>query len=245
MTTSQAGGRIRAVLFDLDGTLLDRASSLELFLNQQYDRFSGPLSGVDREVYLRTVVELDNHGYVPKPEVYAEAQAKFRLSSGLRQALLDDFETNFHGLAIPFPMMHEMLNALVSMSLGLGLVTNGLIRSQRPKIEALGIAGYFSAILISEEQGVRKPDPEIYHRAMRMLGSAPGETVFVGDHPEADIEGAARLGLKTIWKRNSCWPVPSQVDTTIDGLEEIPAILTMWRETNDSLPLPDAIVTKL
>lgn len=228
MIVVPAGGRIRAVLFDLDGTLLDRASSFELFLNQQYDRFFVPLSGIGREGYVQTMVELDRHGHVPKPEVYAEIQAKFRLSSGSSQALLDDFEANFHGLAISFPMMHEMLKSLASMPLGLGLVTNGLIRSQRPKIEALGIAGYFGTILISEEQEVRKPDPEIYHRAMRKLGSAPEDTVFVGDNPETDIAGAARLGLKTIWKRNNCWPAPDHADGAIDGLEEIPSMIVRW-----------------
>jgi putative hydrolase of the HAD superfamily len=222
--------RVSAVLFDLDGTLLDRASSLELFLKQQYDRFAAPLSGIDREIYLQTITELDRHGHVPKTEVYAEAQKKFRLSSDLKQVLLDDFETRFHGLAIPYAGMHEVLKALSKVSLTLGLVTNGAIRSQRPKIEALGITDYFEAILISEEQGVRKPDPEIYHRAMRKLGSNTANTVFIGDHPEADIEGAAKLGLKTIWKRNSCWPAPKQPDATIEALDEIPSIITMWRK---------------
>jgi len=225
-----AGGKIRAVLFDLDGTLLDRASSLELFLNQQYDRFTDPLSAINREIYFQTIIELDRHGYVPKPEVYAQIQEKFQLSSELGLALLDDFETRFHGLAIPFSGMHEMLKSLSSMSLAMGLISNGATRSQRPKIEALGIADYFGVVLISEEQGVRKPDPDIYHRAMRKLGSNPENTVFIGDHPEADIEGAAKLGLKTIWKRNNCWPAPKQPDAAIDGLEEIPSIITLWRE---------------
>jgi putative hydrolase of the HAD superfamily len=107
----------------------------------------------------------------------------------------------------------------------MGSVTNGAIRSQRPKIEALEISAYFEAILISEEQGVKKPDSEIYRRAMRKLGSAPENTVFVGDHPIADIEGPARLGIRTIWKRNTYWPAPKQMDAAIDGLEEIPSII--------------------
>ena len=222
--------KIHAVLFDLDGTLLDRASSLELFLNQQYDRFAVPLSDIDRGIYIRTIMELDRHGHVPNPEVYALAQGRLHLSSELSAALLNDFKTIFPSQAIPFSGMHEMLKSLSSMSLALGLVTNGSVQSQRPKIEALRIADYFGVLLISEEQGVRKPDPEIYRRAMRKLDSTPANTVFIGDHPEADIAGAARLGLKTIWKRNDCWPAPRQADGVIDGLEEIPALITRWRK---------------
>jgi putative hydrolase of the HAD superfamily len=217
---------IRAILFDLDGTLLDRTSSLELFLIQQYSRFAASLSQINRELYVRTLLDLDNHGYVPKIEAYAQASELFRLGPDLGQALLDDFEAGFHGLAIPFPGMHEVLTLLSSMGLEMGLVTNGAIRSQRPKIEALKIGPYFRAILISEEQGVRKPDAEIYRRAMLRLGSTPESTVFIGDHPTADIEGAARLGIKTIWKRNTCWPAPKQMDASIDGLAEIPPIVT-------------------
>jgi putative hydrolase of the HAD superfamily len=216
---------IRAILFDLDGTLLDRASSLELFLNQQYDRFATALSEINKHLYVRTLIGLDNHGYTPKTESYGEAQKTFRLGPELGQALLDDYEAGFHSLAIPFPGMHEALTMLSSMGLEMGLVTNGAIRSQRPKIEALEISHYFQAILISEEQGVRKPDAEIYRRAMQALGSTPESTVFIGDHPTADIEGAARLGIKTIWKQNACWIAPKEMDASIDGLTEIPSII--------------------
>ena len=221
--------KMEAVLFDLDGTLLDRATTLERFLAQQYDRFRSQLSGLDRADYVRTVVALDGHGYVPKTVVYGQVREKFGLSPELESELLADFEARFHGMAIPFPGMHEMLQALVAMPLRLGLVTNGAIRSQRPKIEALDIARYFKVILISEEQGARKPEPEIYHRALRALQAAPERAVFVGDHPTADIEGAAKLGLRTIWKRNACWPAPVRCDAVIDSLAEIPPLLARWK----------------
>jgi hypothetical protein len=104
MTALPSLKAIRAVLFDLDGTLLDRASSLELFLNRQYDRFEASLSQIDRRVYVQTLIELDNHGYTPKTEAYAKAQEAFRIRFDLGQALLDDYEAGFHNLAIPFPV---------------------------------------------------------------------------------------------------------------------------------------------
>ncbi|WP_422602808.1 HAD hydrolase-like protein [Anabaena lutea] len=51
------------------------------------------------------------------------------------------------------------------------------------------------------------------------------KSVFVGDHPEADILGAKGAGLKAIWKRNSVWAEPQDVDVIIDELNEIPSIV--------------------
>jgi putative hydrolase of the HAD superfamily len=94
---------IRAVLFDLDGTLLDRAGTLQLFLNQQYELFAAQLAATNREAYLKTIIELDGYGYVPKAEVYAQAGKLFAFPAGLEKQLLDDFEIRFHGMAVPFP----------------------------------------------------------------------------------------------------------------------------------------------
>jgi putative hydrolase of the HAD superfamily len=122
-----------------------------------------------------------------------------------------------------------MLSSLAAMGIVMGLITNGAIRSQRPKIEALKIGSYFGAVLISEEQEIRKPNPEIYLRATRQLKCRPDQTVFVGDHPDADIDGAAVLGMKTIWKRNECWSVSKPPDAIIDGLDEIVPVISTWR----------------
>ena len=60
---------IKAVLFDLDGTLLDRDASLRLFVRGQYHRIS-QLQAVDQENYAQRFIELDHHGFVWKDQVY-------------------------------------------------------------------------------------------------------------------------------------------------------------------------------
>ena len=71
------------------------------------------------------------------------------------------------------------------------------------QIDGLGIGPYFATILISEAEEVAKPEPEIFHRALRNLGVGPQETIMVGDNPVADIEGAKSLGIKAIWKQDN------------------------------------------
>jgi FMN phosphatase YigB (HAD superfamily) len=52
-----------------------------------------------------------------------------------------------------------------------------------------------------------------------------GRTVFVGDNPVVDIEGARNAGLRTVWKRDLVWPPPAEVDAAIDDLGELPGLV--------------------
>jgi putative hydrolase of the HAD superfamily len=107
----------------------------------------------------------------------------------------------------------------------LGIITNGRGQFQARAIEGLGIRDYFDTVLISEVEQVRKPQVEIFQRAMKQLSVSACDSVFVGDHPQADIAGAKGAMMKTIWKRNSSWSEAKKADAIIDELREIPFIL--------------------
>ncbi len=79
--------------------------------------------------------------------------------------------------------------------------------------------------MISELEKVRKPEAEIFLRALRNLGVTPNESVFIGDHPDTDVMGAKRIGMKSIWKRDLGWQEPENSDGIIDDLGELPMII--------------------
>ena len=112
------------------------------------------------------------------------------------------------------------LGALREDGIKLGIITNGPVSWQMRKIEKTGVASFFNAILISDAEGIQKPDPRIFQRAMERCGVASQESMFVGDHPEADIAGARNAGLLPVWKRKDYWEVPDDV-RRIDELSEI------------------------
>jgi putative hydrolase of the HAD superfamily len=76
----------------------------------------------------------------------------------------------------------------------LGVISNtdGRLRAL---LDATGLAGYFRAIVDSKVEGVEKPDPEIFRRAMKAVGLEPRQCVYVGDIFAVDIEGARHAGL--------------------------------------------------
>ncbi|MFD2132465.1 HAD family hydrolase [Pseudogracilibacillus auburnensis] len=91
-------------------------------------------------------------------------------------------------------------------------------------IKALGIKKYVDTILISEWEGIKKPDPKIFLKAIEKLHVEPNQCVFVGDHPENDIHAAKNVGMKSIWKRDYQWD-HANADYIIDDLLEVPNII--------------------
>ena len=217
---------IRAVLFDLDGTILDRLSCLRVYLYRVVERLPDVFDHIPFLEYMDRLIELDAHGHGDKLQVFRRIETDFAMTPGTWERLLDDYETYFPHVCVPFPKAHQTLTALRERGLKLGLVTNGPVSSQQPKIDGLGIAGYFETILISGAEGVSKPAPEIFDRAARNLGVAAEETVMIGDNPVADIGGARSFGMKAIWKRDEYWEAPEVVDGVVDDLEELPGMIS-------------------
>jgi len=216
---------IESVIFDLDGTLLDRDASVEQFVSVQYDRLTEYLDHIPKNDYIARFIELDCHGHLWKDKVYQALVSEFAIEGMSWESLLEDYEIRFQYHCVPFPFLSETLNGLKQQRYLLGIITNGRDQFQARAIDGLGIRDYFDAILISEVEQVRKPQAEIFQRAMDRLGVSAFDSVFVGDHPEADIAGAKGAMMKTVWKRNSSWTEPKEADAIIDELNEIPSIL--------------------
>ncbi|MEB2299001.1 HAD family hydrolase [Lysinibacillus xylanilyticus] len=173
---------IHAVIFDFDGTLLDRDSSVHSFINQQYERLKPHLSHILKETYVHRFIELDNHGYVWKDKVYQQLIEEFsiKLSS---EEMLEDYLQEFKNHCVPFENLHSMLHNLKKQGLKLGMITNGYGQFQLDNIRALGIENNFDVILISEWEGIKKPNAEIFDRALSKLKVSANDSLYIGDHP--------------------------------------------------------------
>jgi HAD superfamily hydrolase (TIGR01509 family) len=81
-----------------------------------------------------------------------------------------------------------------------------------PAVEAaladFGIRDRFEVVVVSADTGWRKPHPEIYHEVLRRMRLDPGQAVFVGDTPDADVLGPQRVGMDTIWIDRGTATVP-------------------------------------
>ena len=212
---------IQAVVFDLDGTLLDRRRSFERFVRDQWERFADCRQSADQEQYAQTLVELDSDGYAPRRSLFTGVVARLGIPPGLAETLLDDYRAGFPNACVLFPDAVQTLSRLRTSGLKLGLITNGSMRMQSRKLECLALAPMFDTILISDAEGMSKPDPRIFHRALERLNTSPAGSVFVGDHPEVDVAGARAAGMQAIWRRDPGASRTVDADGVIDELSEL------------------------
>lgn len=222
---------IKVVIFDLDGTLLNRDESVKVFINKQYERLNKWVNHTPKEKYTKRFIELDNRGYVWKDKVYQQLTEELEITGVTWEDLLQDYISQFKNNCIPFQNLFEMLEELKNKNFILGMITNGIGQFQMDNIKALGIEKYFQTILISEWEGLKKPDPNIFLRALKQLDVPPNQSVYVGDHPVNDVKAAQNVGMKAIWKKDIQWDYFTP-DLMIDDLGELPSIISNLSENN-------------
>jgi putative hydrolase of the HAD superfamily len=210
---------IRAVLFDLDGTLYDRDAAIVRVAELQFDAFRTEL-GIDKRLFVDRIVELDDHGHNRTPRLHHALAEELGFGPDLADRLEDFFRFRYPSECRISEDGIDTLRRLRASGKKLGIVTNGPTTWQSRKIDCMGIADFFDSIVISETEGIRKPDRRIFERALERCGSVASESLFVGDHPEIDIQGAREAGLIPVWKALPYWQVPNDV-LRINELSEV------------------------
>jgi putative hydrolase of the HAD superfamily len=215
---------LHAVLFDLDDTLLDRRGSFEQFVREQWTRFCPAVQAIDQERYVQTLIELDRDGYGPRKGLFGGLTARFGLQPDVADRLLTDYRAGFPRACRLFPDAIPTLSSLRDSGLKLGLITNGSLRMQSSKLQCLDLSSTFDTVLISDAEGVSKPDARIFLRALERLDVEPAAAAFVGDNPEVDVAGARAAGMRAIWRRHPRHSGTVEADAVIDQLEDLVAL---------------------
>ena len=132
----------------------------------------------------------------------ASALASVRARRRIRSTTSPSMSTRYiegqrSGHAV-LPGAIELVRRL-SSAVPVALVTNGPPDIQRLKIEQAGIGSYLSAVVISGEIGIGKPDPAVFDLALDLIDVAPEHAVMVGDSWERDMSGALASGMRAVW----------------------------------------------
>ncbi|WP_274650159.1 HAD family hydrolase [Paenibacillus humicola] len=219
--------QVKAVLFDLDNTLLDRTATFRLFTEKLLDRYGDGASANEREAMIEEIRIADEDGYKNKRELFTELlnspSIKWSGRPGSAEELMAFYREHYVCSARLMETAAELL-ARCRPKYKLGLITNGRTAIQYGKIDRLSLRGSFDFIAVSEEAGVKKPDLRIFRLALDGLGVAPEEAVYIGDHPVNDMGGADAAGMRTIWlRRNQPWPESLKVVpyAAVDTLREL------------------------
>ncbi len=189
-----------AILFDLDETLIDRTQSIVRYAERFQRDFTDDLEPTTVSTIATTVLVADERGYRPREALFADLVQRlpWRTPPEVTR-LYTHWETWFPASSVAREGLGETLSALHAQGIRLGVVTNGTVRRQQPKIAQLQIRPYLSTIVVSEAVQIKKPDPRIFAWALAEVGCQASQAWFVGDHPVNDVLGAAASGLRPIW----------------------------------------------
>jgi putative hydrolase of the HAD superfamily len=192
--------QIRAVLFDLDQTLID-------FMKMKVEACKSAI-----EAMIKAGLKIDKKGGLKKLlETYFRlgiesdrAISKFleeqtgRVDEEISKAGIDAYlKTKPHFLK-PYPYVLETLEVLKNMNLRLGIVTDAPREKAMDRLKAMDIVHFFDLIITFDDSGVKKPNELPFLLAMKKLGLKSEEILFVGDSIRRDIEPAENLGMKTL-----------------------------------------------
>jgi 2-haloacid dehalogenase len=216
-----SGRRLRWVLFDLNGTLLDPGGMAE------------PLGGGDcnrrlvteafHEALLLTMADtLSGGGYRPLPEYLRAALERVLRANGRGLEVLDAAMERAAAMA-PYPEAEAALSRLRGADLRSGVLTNSTTESAERALATAGLRERFDAVIGSDQVQTFKPHPRIYQRAVERLVEQPDDIVLVAAHGW-DVMGAMRAGLRGAWvARSERWlvPVVPEPDVRGEDLEEV------------------------
>jgi phosphoglycolate phosphatase len=189
--------RPSAVLFDLDGTLLDTAGDIALALSRAFadhGHLAPPPAAVRQMIGKGAPVLVER----------AVAAQGLVLGAAAQATLLDGFFHHYGRLqdldecaAEPYPGAREALASLHAAGLPLGVVTNKYHRFATGLLRRLGLAGYLRVVVGGDTCERRKPDPMPLLHACAQLGVAPSTALMVGDSSN-DVEAARAAGMPVV-----------------------------------------------
>lgn len=243
---------LRAVIFDLGGTLMDPdlEGGAEAYWNRCWDRLVGTApeeaapTGVSREAFVGAMAAAEADHWRRVNEDLWSGPPEGLVGDGLGRlgvppergtvvAVLRACARAMDGWAVAFPDAEGTLSELADAGYRLGLLSNMWWAAEwcQADLRKRGLARFLDASVYTSEMPRSKPHPSVFLEVSSRLDVEPGRCVMVGDRMRDDVQGAQGVGMRAVWVRNdNPYPVPAAVvpDAAIDRLAELPGVLRSW-----------------
>lgn len=182
---------IRAVIFDLDGTLLDTAPDFVLVVNKLLHQYDQPALDAD---LIRSQVSNGAKALVKLAFAMEEDDPEFEIR---RLQLLDLYLQHIADYTRPFTGIENLIQTLEQHQIAWGIATNKPARYTNPLMQALNMQPAPFSVICPDHVTRSKPDPESLLLASKQLHCSTDQIIYVGDHLR-DIECGKRAGSITI-----------------------------------------------
>jgi len=202
--------RVKAVLFDLGGTLVRTTEIPHVIkkilkhrrINRSLEEITQAWKEAEKGLNFRNLTKLLDEFWV---------QWNVRILSNLQvnidtRALAEYIATHWwdYSNVTLYPDAEEMLPLLKKRGLKIGLITNGLQSDVNEILPKVGLQNFFDIVVVIDTLRKMKPDVEVFHYALQKLKTVPSEAIFIGDELEADYKGAQNSGLTAYLIDRNC-----------------------------------------
>ncbi len=223
--------RYQWLLFDADGTLFDYSRAEDAALAQNFARHNLAFQP-DYQLRYRNInhqfwLRFEQKQVTPEElrvgrfhQLFAELTIDYDAEL-FSNTYLDQLAQQAHLIEGAAELIRE-LNGRYHLA----LITNGLADVQYPRLARSGLEPYFSAVVVSDEVGVAKPNPGIFDVAFaRMNQPARSEVLIIGDSLSSDMTGGITYGIDTCWYNPGNKPTELPITYNIQKLNELRRIL--------------------
>jgi len=203
--------KYKHLFFDLDRTLWDFDAAAEVAFERIYEKYNLKDLGIPsaHEFHLvyhplnEKLWELYRENKITKDDLNRTRFLKPLEHYGIHDVELADHLSEDYMYWSPrivrlVPGTMELLEYL-KPKYHLHLITNGFQEVQHTKLSGSGMDPYFETLTVSEEVGVKKPNPEIFQYALAKAHAAPEESLMIGDEMDVDINGARAANMDQIF----------------------------------------------
>ncbi|AEC51164.1 hypothetical protein PNA2_0246 [Pyrococcus sp. NA2] len=230
---------IKVVFFDLDDTIVDTSKLAEIARRNAIENMIRHGLPVDFDTAYSELMELIKEYGSNFPYHFDYLLRRLDLPYNpkwVSAGVIAYHNTKFAYLR-EVPGARKTLIKLRELGYRLGIITDGNPVKQWEKILRLELDDFFEHVIISDFEGVKKPHPKIFRKALHAFNVKPEEAVMVGDRLYSDIYGAKRVGMKTVWFRygkysNEELEYREYADYEIERLEDLVEVLTRENSSN-------------
>ena len=220
---------IKAVIFDLDNTLLDFMKMKEYAVKAAIAGMIEAGLDIDNEKSYNAIVSIYEKEGWENQQVFNYFLDKTvgEVNNKYLAAAIVAYRRAREANLLLYPNVNHTLVELMKMGIKLAVVSDAPSREAWMRIYYLNLHHHFDIVLTFDDTNARKPSPIPFQMALKELNTDPNETLMVGDWPERDVAGANNLGIRTIFARygDSFGTVESGADWDINDVYEIVGIV--------------------
>lgn len=194
---------IKAILFDLDNTLIDFMRMKRESCAAAVEAMIGAGLKLDREEATRILFKLYDQYGIEYPKIFQEFLLKTagRIDYRLLAEAVIAYRRIQTSYIKAYPNVVPTLMKLREQGLKLGIVSDAPSVNAWLRLVELRIPDFFDIVVTFDDTGEHKPSPLPFKKALDALGFRPEEILFIGDWPERDIVGAKQMGMQTVFAR--------------------------------------------